>query len=100
MKQEQYAEEEWLTSTEKTIGSAVLRLALVLPEGRHYVSSLRKTVRCLLESVNVRREDIEDIELAIGELAANAMMHGDAPFTLGINYHTDHIVLLMADHGT
>ncbi len=92
-------DEDWLTATEETIGSALVRLALVLPEGRHYVASLRKTVRCLLESVNVRGEDIEDVELAIGELAANAMMHGGAPFTLGINYHTDRIILIMADRG-
>ena len=91
--------EDWLTATEEAIGSALVRLALVLPEGRHYVASLRKTVRCLLESVRVRGEDIEDIELAIGELAANAMMHGEAPFTLAINYHTDRIVLIMADRG-
>ena len=92
-------DENWLAATEQSIGTALVGLVLVLPEGRHYVASLRKTVRCLLESVHVHDEDLEDIELAIGELAANAMMHGGAPFTLGVNCYTDRVILIMADRG-
>jgi anti-sigma regulatory factor (Ser/Thr protein kinase) len=96
--------EDWLATatdvpTEAAMGDALVRLALVLPEGHHYVATLRKTVRCLLESVGVEPEDQDDIELAIGELATNAMLHGDAPFSLCINYHRDRVVLFVSDHG-
>jgi anti-sigma regulatory factor (Ser/Thr protein kinase) len=97
--------EDWLAAatevpTDAAMAPALVRLALVLPEGHQYVATLRKTVRCLLECVGVEREDRDDIELAIGELATNAMLHGDAPFSLCINYHRDRVVLFVADHGT
>jgi serine/threonine-protein kinase RsbW len=55
--------------------SALVRLALDLPEGPKYVASLRKTARCLLESVGVGRADLDDVELLLGELATNAVLH-------------------------
>ena len=82
-------------------GGAILRLALDLPEGKAYVIGLRKTACCLLDSVGVCQEDIEDIELMIGELATNAIIHASegGGYRVELEYYADHVLIVVTDRG-
>jgi anti-sigma regulatory factor (Ser/Thr protein kinase) len=50
-------------------------LCLEFPEAVVYVPQLRKTCRCFIEGLGASPEDVNDIELLIGELATNAVRH-------------------------
>lgn len=80
---------------------ALLRLTLELPEGVSYITTLRKTACCLLDSVGIRQTDIEDIELLIGELATNAVLHakGSDGYRVDVEVHSDRVVLTVVDRG-
>jgi anti-sigma regulatory factor (Ser/Thr protein kinase) len=81
------------------------RLSMDLPEGAAYVEVLRKTVRCLLLSVGVPRGDVEDVEVILGELATNAVLHagslsgGTGGYRVELELHIDRLLLLVSDHG-
>lgn len=78
----------------------ILRLSLDLPEGVSYIPSLRKTTSCLLQSVGVPKADVDDIELLLGELATNAVLHAQSSgYRVEIEFHSDRVVVVVADSG-
>ena len=80
--------------------NAILRFTLDLPEERGYVAGLRKTACCLLASAGVAQEDLDDIEVMIGELATNAVMHACAgSYHVEIEYFGDRVLVVVSDHG-
>lgn len=62
-------------------GAVRLRLCLDLPSATAYVTHLRRCARSLMDGLCISREEAEDLELALAELAANAVTHsgGAAP---------------------
>jgi anti-sigma regulatory factor (Ser/Thr protein kinase) len=89
-----------ITPTADQERSVTLRLCLDLPSAPVYVTHLRRCVRCLLDSLCISREEAEDLELALAELAANAVMHSG-----GDSYHVDmefvgtKVVMTVTDQG-
>jgi anti-sigma regulatory factor (Ser/Thr protein kinase) len=89
-------------NTDTSAGGAILRLALDLPEGKVYVAALRKTACCLLENIGVPKSNIEDIELILGELATNAVMHAahhGEGYRVELECYPDRVRLTIVDHG-
>jgi len=78
---------------------SLLRLSLELPEGVAYVPALRRTARCLLESAGVPGSDVEDIEILVGELATNAVLHAGGPYRVELVYSEDWVTLSVTDCG-
>jgi anti-sigma regulatory factor (Ser/Thr protein kinase) len=79
---------------------SLLRLSLELPGGVAYVPALRRTARCLLESVGVLGGDVEDIEILIGELATNAVLHAGGPYQVELVYREEWVTLSVTDCGS
>jgi anti-sigma regulatory factor (Ser/Thr protein kinase) len=81
--------------------SGPLRLTLDLPEGAIYVPSLRRTVRCLLESVGVSQDDADDVELVLGELATNAVIHSHSAegYRVEVELTADAVLVTVTDRG-
>lgn len=79
----------------------ILHLAFDLPEDKVYVSTLRKTISCLLDGVGVAKSDVEDIELILGELATNVVSHArsDAGYRVGVEWRPDRLWLTVTDQG-
>jgi len=79
----------------------VLRLTLDLPEGAAYVPALRRSARCLLETVGVAPADVDDLELVLGELATNAVIHAESGegFRVEVELAADIARVTVADRG-
>ncbi|RZM09157.1 MAG: ATP-binding protein [Pedobacter sp.] len=61
---------------------ATIGIAFNLPEAMPYISCLRKTICQLLKAAGISQQEIDDLEVVIGELATNAARHAQ-----GGNYH-------------
>lgn len=87
-------------STPDAAAGFVLRLTLDLPEGKPYLAGLRRTVRSLLESVGVLGQDVDDIEIMLGELATNAVVHAQAgSYRVEIEFYGDRVLVTVSDRG-
>jgi anti-sigma regulatory factor (Ser/Thr protein kinase) len=85
--------------TRESAGSR-LRLALDLPPGPRYVSCLRCTARSLFESLSLPRTDIDDIELILGELATNVVLHaGGGGYHVEVEVDGDAVRVTVSDQG-
>lgn len=54
----------------------VRAVRFIVPADAKYVSFVRKSVRCIAELMLFGAEEVDDIELAASEAAANAVVHG------------------------
>lgn len=80
----------------------VLKLKLELPEERSFVRVTRQMGRTFLRELRVVEQDIDEVELIIGELCTNAIRHAHSDehrFTLSLELATDHVVVCVMDRG-
>ncbi|HEY3332281.1 MAG TPA: ATP-binding protein [Capsulimonadaceae bacterium] len=80
----------------------ILRLMLDLPEDRAYVRLTRLLGRTLLEHLKVIDQDIDDLELVVGELCANVVRHAQSNsgrFQIVLEYHAERVVIVVEDQG-
>lgn len=75
------------------------KLSVELPCDKKCLSVARGVCSCLLKNLGITNEDISDVVIIIGELSANAIMHGKTPFTVIIEYDHDHVNVTVEDHG-
>lgn len=62
--------------------TTLLRLAFDLPGSVTHVSHLRMASRCYVESVGLSKEDVDDLELLLGELSTNVVRHAEDRATM------------------
>jgi serine/threonine-protein kinase RsbW len=62
----------WRVIGEHTV---IAKLTLELPEEMEHVRKARRVAVCLLEDELVAREDVDDVELVIGEICTNVVRH-------------------------
>jgi len=63
-------------------------------------SRVRRDVRAFLETeADAKRSDLDAAELVVGELIANAVIHGAPPFGICIDWHDDPPILCVVDRG-
>ncbi len=80
----------------------ILKLTLDLPEEQPYVRIMRMLSRTLLENLQTVEQDIDEIELVMGELCANVVRHAHsntARFRVSLEYDADKVVVLVEDKG-
>lgn len=80
----------------------ILKLSLDLPENEAYVRITRLLGRTLLEHLQVIEQDVEDIELVVGELCTNVIRHARSDkgrFRVLIEYHHDRVAVTVEDYG-
>lgn len=78
----------------------ILRLGFDLPEATSYITHVRKTVCCLLESLGVSKEASEDIETLLGELATNAVCHAQGGgYTVEVEVDEERVTVIVTDRG-
>lgn len=83
-----------------TPAPALFGLTFNLPEAIPYITSLRNTVRCLLQDVGIRQQDIDDLESIIGELATNAVRHAKGGnYYVAIELRGDQVTVTVTDNG-
>ncbi len=78
------------------------RLSFALPPALSNITHLRKTSRCLLESLGYSRENTDDVETLIGELSTNVVRHAhtdDSPYQVLLELSEDRIVVTVIDTG-
>ena len=77
-----------------------LALKLDLPTDPQHVTVLRRAACLLLESVGVGGRCIADVEVLIGELATNAVLHaGTDCYAVEIEVRRDRILVIVSDRG-
>ena len=63
-------------------------------------SRVRRDVRAFLETeADAKRSDLDAAELVVGELIANAVLHGAPPYGICIDWHDDPPILCVVDRG-
>lgn len=80
----------------------ILKLSLDLPEGHHYIRITRLLGRTLLEHLKVVEQDIDEVEVVVGELCTNVLLHAQGSsgrFRVTMEYHQDRVVVLVEDTG-
>ncbi|MDQ2798409.1 MAG: ATP-binding protein [Armatimonadota bacterium] len=79
-----------------------VRIALDVPEDHAYVRMIRQIGRTLLEEHQASAEDIDELELIVGELCSNVTRHAHSEsgcYHVALEHHGDHIVVLVIDQG-
>lgn len=78
----------------------IISLSFLLPESVQYVSVLRKTAQCFLEGLGIIKEDMNDVELMIGELATNAVRHAQShKYQVALDIFRERMVVTVRDEG-
>jgi anti-sigma regulatory factor (Ser/Thr protein kinase) len=78
-----------------------LHLSAEVPEEVAYLPILRKMTRETLAFGKVCAQDVDDVELLIGELATNAVRHARAgQYRVDIDLTSEKVVVTVADAGT
>jgi len=80
----------------------ILRLALDLPEDQAYLKLTRLFGRTLLQHMKVECDDVDDLEVVVGELCSNVVRHAcsfDKRFRVILEYYPDSVNLMVEDHG-
>lgn len=87
------------TAPQKDSGH-ILSLAFDLPEAVQYIAHLRRTALCFLEGMGISREDANDVELLLGELATNAVRHArGGSYHVDLEFFQDRAVVTVRDSG-
>jgi anti-sigma regulatory factor (Ser/Thr protein kinase) len=77
-----------------------LSLAFDLPEAVQYIAHLRRTALCFLEGMGISRDDANDVELLLGELATNAVRHArGGSYRVDLEFYQDRAVITVSDNG-
>ncbi len=80
----------------------ILKLTLDLPEEQSYLRITRLLGRTLLEHLHTDDQDVDEIELVVGELCANVVRHAhstDHRFAVVLEYYAEKIVVTVQDKG-
>lgn len=78
----------------------ILSLAFDLPEAVQYIAHLRRTALCFLEGMGISRDDANDVELLLGELATNAVRHArGGSYHVDLEFFEDRAVVTVTDNG-
>lgn len=81
-------------------GAVILRLCIDLPSTAASVNRLRRCVRFLMDGLCISREDTEDVEMALAELASNAVLHSCGEgYRAEVEFATEKIVMTVTDQG-
>lgn len=77
-----------------------IRLSFDLPEGISYARCVRRTAAYLLKNVGVSQEDVNDLEVVVGELATNVVRHSqNGNYSVSIELHGNQAEIVVADKG-
>ena len=79
-----------------------LKIALDVPEDEFYIGMIRQIGRTLLEHHECAVEDVDDLEVVMGELCSNVTRHAHSEegcYYVALEHHDDHIVVIVADQG-
>jgi anti-sigma regulatory factor (Ser/Thr protein kinase) len=81
----------------------ILRMLLDLPAEAAHVSLCRGLAQTLLTEMGVVPEDVESVELIVGEICANAVKHAYAHpgerYAVQLDFGKDQAVVTVRDHG-
>jgi serine/threonine-protein kinase RsbW len=80
----------------------ILKLTLDLPEEQAYIKITRLLGRTLLEHLRACEQDIDELELVVGELCANVVRHARSTenhFQVFLEYHADRVDITVQDQG-
>lgn len=80
----------------------ILKLTLDLPEEQAYIRITRLLGRTLLEHLNACEQDVDELELVVGELCANVVRHARSTenrFQVILEYHSDRVGITVRDQG-
>jgi len=77
---------------------------LEIPPDARYVAFVRKSVRCIAESMAFSPEKAREIEISVGEAVTNSIVHGrpedqDARITVQCRIASDALEILVEDRG-
>lgn len=75
-------------------------ISLRLPEEMSRVGMVRRVSRDVLNSFGVSSQDVDDIEMVVGELVTNAICHAhDDAYSIEIAVKGNNAVVTVADYG-
>lgn len=80
----------------------ILKLSLDLPDDEKHVPVVRRLARSLLRDLGVLEEDLDSVELIIGELCGNVARHArsdDGLYRLSAAFYHNRVVLTVRDRG-
>ncbi|MGI4792163.1 MAG: ATP-binding protein [Janthinobacterium lividum] len=80
----------------------ILRLSLDLPEDLSYIRTTRLLSRTLLEDIKVVKEDMDDVEIIVGELCSNVVRHAHSKekhYSVVLEYYEPRVVITVTDKG-
>ena len=79
----------------------LVRMELTLPRDARYVVMMRNVAGCVLTDLDVPRDAIDDVEVAVTEACANAVRHavGSAEYTVGLAVAADGCEIEIIDVG-
>jgi len=78
----------------------IVGMTFDMPEAPSCVTYLRKKARAMIESLDVSHQDADDLELILGELATNAVLHAKGgEYHVSIEVNGDQATILVADNG-
>ena len=80
----------------------ILKLTLDLPEEQSYLRITRLLGRTLLEHLHAAEQDVDEIELMVGELCANVVRHAKSTehrFQVILEYYAERIAITVQDKG-
>ena len=83
-------------------GGLTVKIALDVPEEHSYIGMVRQIGRTLLEHHQVIAQDIDDLEVVVGELCSNVTRHARSEagsFQVILQHHDSHVVLEVVDQG-
>lgn len=66
------------------------------------ITHLRRTSRCLLESLGLSRENTDDVETLIGELCTNVVRHAHAEnsmYKVSLEFYENRVIVTVIDEG-
>ncbi len=78
------------------------RLSFEVPPALSNITHLRKTARCLLESMEVSSQDTDDVETLIGELATNVVRHAQTDsgnYRVSLEFQETCVIITVTDQG-
>jgi anti-sigma regulatory factor (Ser/Thr protein kinase) len=79
-----------------------LCLSFDVPPALSNITHLRRTARCLLESLGLSRENTDDVETLIGELCTNVVRHAqtvNSNYKVSLEFYDECVIVTVIDHG-
>jgi anti-sigma regulatory factor (Ser/Thr protein kinase) len=83
-----------------TCHSCTVQIVFDLPEETGCITYLRKKARAMIETLQIAREDVDDIEFIICELATNVYRHAkDDDYHVNIALGENRVIITVVDKG-